>query len=56
MQKILLAVYILITSSMAVYGQQPVIFQTRGKAINGYDVVAYYNAGQPVKGNDSLSF
>lgn len=56
MQKILLAVYILITSSMAVYGQQPVIFQTKGKAINGYDVVAYYNAGQPVKGNDSLSF
>ncbi len=56
MQKILLAVFTLITSSMAVYGQQPAIFQTEGKAIHGYDVVAYYNVGQPVKGNDSLSF
>lgn len=56
MKKIVLALFTLVITGMAAYGQQTVIFQTEGKAINGYDVVAYYNVGQPVKGNDSLSF
>jgi YHS domain-containing protein len=56
MQKILLAVFTLMLTGMAAYGQQPPIFQTEGKAINGYDVVAYYNEGKPIPGHDSLSF
>lgn len=31
------------------------IFAPGGKALNGYDVVAFFKAAQPVKGADSLS-
>lgn len=34
--------------------QQPEIFSKNSLAINGYDPVAYFTEGKPVKGNDSL--
>lgn len=56
MQKILLAFFTLVSTGLSAYCQQPPIFQTEGKAINGYDVVAYYTEGKPIPGYDSLSF
>ena len=34
------------------YAQQSVTFIKDGKAINGYDAVAYFTESKPVKGND----
>ena len=49
----LLAVLLL---SFSINAQQPEIFSTNGKAIRGYDPVAFFNQSAPVKGADSLSY
>lgn len=32
------------------------VFSSRGKAIRGYDPVAYFKAGEPVEGSDDFTF
>jgi YHS domain-containing protein len=56
MKNTLFTFVILIITGYTTFSQQSAIFQTNGKAIRGYDVVAYFNDGQPVKGNDSLTY
>jgi len=36
--------------------QKPVVFAPAGQAIQGYDPVAYFTAGKPVKGDPSLVY
>ncbi|NRF37661.1 YHS domain-containing (seleno)protein [Pedobacter foliorum] len=40
----------------SVYAQKSEIFAPAGKAIKGYDPVAFFKISKPVKGNDSLSY
>ncbi len=40
----------------AAYAQRAEIFTTDGKAVKGYDVVAFFKQSKPVKGADSLVF
>ena len=40
---------------IVVQAQQPEVFSKNNLAINGYDPVAYFTEGKPIKGNDSLS-
>lgn len=56
MKNTLFTFVILIITGYTTFSQQSAIFQTNGKAIRGYDVVAYFTEGQPVKGNDSLTY
>lgn len=39
-----------------VHAQQSAVFSPGGKAINGYDVVAFFKESKPVMGADSLSY
>ena len=45
----------LITVSV-VQAQKAEVFSPSGKAINGYDPVAYFKDGEPVKGNEKISY
>jgi YHS domain-containing protein len=45
----------LITFSV-VKAQKAPIYSSNGKAINGYDPVAYFTESKPVKGNEKLNF
>lgn len=36
--------------------QRSAVFATNGKAIKGYDVVAFFKEGKPVKGKDSITY
>lgn len=40
----------------AAYAQKPVVFATNGKAIHGYDPVAYFTENKPVKGDSLLTY
>lgn len=40
----------------SINAQQPEIFSANGRAIRGYDPVAFFNQSAPVKGADSLSY
>jgi len=55
MQKLILLLFIFSFSVCSSNAQKPEVFQTEGKAINGYDAVAYFSDNRPVKGHDSLS-
>ncbi|WP_138478264.1 YHS domain-containing (seleno)protein [Dyadobacter bucti] len=51
---ILIAAFIL--SALGSYAQHSEIFAPDGKAIKGYDVVAFFKEGKPVEGVDSLVY
>ena len=51
-----LITFILI-SAATTFAQQPAVFAPGGKAIHGYDPVAYFTDGKPVSGNpDPVSY
>lgn len=50
----LILLFLLTTS--AVYAQKPVVFSHNGKAIRGYDPVAYFTESKPVKGDSLLTY
>ncbi len=54
--KYLLILAMTLLSAAAVNAQKPEIFSTDGKAIKGYDPVAFFKQSIPVKGADSLSY
>ena len=56
MKKMLLVAFMLVITVINAFGQQAAVFQIDGKALRGYDVIAYYNEEKPVRGHDSLSF
>ena len=55
MQKIILVFFSLFMISTVAVCQRSPIFETDGKAIRGYDVVAYFTSGEPIRGIDSFS-
>jgi YHS domain-containing protein len=54
MKKLLFAA-VLMLAAQGVYAQKSEIFAPRGKAIKGYDVVAFFRDAKPVEGADSLT-
>jgi YHS domain-containing protein len=47
--------FILLISSVVLFAQQPIVFIADNAAINGYDAVAYFKEGKPVKGTKEFS-
>ena len=54
MQKTVIVFFSFLLISSAAICQKSSVFETDGKAIRGYDVVAYFALGEPVKGVDSF--
>lgn len=48
--------FLLLVVTFSSKAQKSEIFAPSGKAIKGYDVVAFFKASKPVKGSDSLAF
>ncbi len=56
MKKIIGILLIAIISTTPTFAQQSEIFTVNGKAIRGYDVVAFFTASTPVKGEDQYAY
>jgi YHS domain-containing protein len=56
MKTMLSLVAMLLFTCSAAKAQKPEIFAPGGKAIRGYDAVAFFTEGKPVMGADSLSY
>jgi YHS domain-containing protein len=56
MKKILTITTILLLTITISKAQKAEIFSTSGKAIKGYDPVAFFNQAKAIKGADSLSY
>ncbi len=54
-KRILLAAFI-VASTVSLFGQKAEVFNTSNEAIRGYDPVAYFTDGKPVRGNEDLSY
>ena len=50
--KSMITLFLSCLTFVTAYAQQSVTFIKDGKAINGYDAVAYFTESKPVKGND----
>lgn len=55
MKHIIFAI-LLLTVYGTIHAQRAEIFSTDGKAIKGYDPVAFFNEGKAVVGNDTLAY
>jgi YHS domain-containing protein len=55
MKHIIFAI-LLLTAYYTTQAQRAEIYSTGGKAIKGYDAVAFFKEGKAVKGNDSLAY
>ena len=56
MKKMILALGIILLTSLSLFAQKSETFVQSGKAIRGYDPVAYFTVGKPVKGNEKLVY
>jgi len=56
MKKNLFALAFVLFSVASVRAQKEEVFAPGGKAINGYDAVAFFKQSKPVMGSDSLSY
>jgi hypothetical protein len=56
MKKLFIIVTILFTNSIITNAQHSSVFIKNNKAIDGYDVVAFYKQNQPVKGIENISY
>jgi YHS domain-containing protein len=56
MKKMLFALSITLVTGLSALAQKSEIFTESGKAIRGYDPVAYFFKGKAVKGNDDLKY
>jgi YHS domain-containing protein len=56
MKKLFLTTVITCFTIAVSFSQKAEIFSLNGKAIRGYDVVAFFNASQPVKGDEKFAF
>jgi YHS domain-containing protein len=50
------ALLLALFSASAAFAQKPAVFSADGKAIRGYDPVAYFTEKKPVKGNPNWSY
>src|SRR5882757_3525980 len=56
MKNLLIAATFLLFGAVVAHAQQSEIFAPGGKAIKGYDAVAFFKESKPVMGADSLSY
>jgi YHS domain-containing protein len=56
MKHLFIAATFLLSASVAARAQQSEVFAPGGKAIKGYDAVAFFKQRKPVMGADSLSY
>jgi len=56
MKKIVVAVCMSVLTGVSLFAQKSAVFIHSGKAIRGYDPVAYFTEGKPVKGDANLVF
>lgn len=56
MKQLILFIGVLIATSSSLFAQQPDIFKTNGNAVRGYDVVAFFTEGKPVKGDSQFVY
>ena len=56
MKKRILMFSILVFASLSLFSQKSETFVQSGKAIRGYDPVAYFSEGKPVKGDEKLVY
>lgn len=56
MKTILLAITLFTLTFFSAFAQNVAVFSQDGKAIRGYDPVAYFTDGQPVKGDSALTY
>jgi YHS domain-containing protein len=56
MKKEILLTVFLIASAVSLFAQKAEVFNPSDQAIRGYDPVAYFKEGKPVKGNEKLSY
>jgi YHS domain-containing protein len=56
MKKIILALSMFLVTGISLFAQKSSTFIQSGKAIRGYDPVAYFTEHKPVKGNDKLVY
>ena len=56
MKKIIGSIVLLLIGLSTTFAQKAEIFITNGKAIRGYDVVAFFAESKPVQGNESFSY
>ena len=56
MKKIVVAVCVTMITGISLFAQKSAVFIHSGKAIRGYDPVAYFTEGKPVKGNANLVY
>lgn len=55
MKKVLFAGALILAASVG-YAQKSEIFAPKGKAVKGYDVVAFFKEAKPLQGADSLAY
>src|ERR1700733_156566 len=56
MKKIMLVTGFMLFGAMAMFAQKSNVFVADGAALHGYDVVAYFNQGKPVKGESEYTY
>src|ERR1051326_1205769 len=56
MKKEILLTAFLVVSVTSLFAQKAEVFNPSNKAIRGYDPVAYFTEGKPVKGNETLTY
>jgi len=56
MKKSILVGSIFLFAGLSLFGQKSETFVQSGKAIRGYDPVAYFSDGKPVKGEEKLMY
>lgn len=56
MKKVFLVVAVAVMASVQLKAQKAEVFSTTFGAINGYDPVAFFKEGKPVKGNESFTY
>jgi hypothetical protein len=56
MKHLVIATMLIVCTATAALAQKQEVFAPEGKAIKGYDAVAFFKESRPVKGVDSLSY
>lgn len=56
MKNLFVATALVLLASAQVHAQKGEIFSSDSKAIRGYDVVAFFRQGKPVKGKDAFMY
>ena len=56
MKKMFVTAALMVMALVTVNAQKAAVFNEKGVAVHGYDVVAYFTKGKPVKGDSKFSF